>query len=58
MKIINLTNILTSNSTKNLNRVFYSGQSGAEACEAALMLSYQFFLKKVLKIKICLFQEM
>lgn len=43
---LELSNILTSNSSKNLNRVFYSGQSGAEACEAALMLSYQYFYEK------------
>ena len=48
---IKLTNILTSNSTKNLNRVFYTGQSGAEACEAALMLSYQYFFEKGFKNK-------
>ena len=48
---IKLSNLLTAKSTKNLNRVFFSGQSGAEACEAALMLSYQYFYEKGFKNK-------
>ena len=46
-----LSDLLIRNSSKNLNRVFYSGQSGAEACEAALMLSYQYFYEKGYKNK-------
>ena len=36
-----LSNILTKNSRSNLKKVYFSGNSGAESCEAALRLSYQ-----------------
>lgn len=36
-----LAEALLSNNISGLNRVFYSGGSGAEACESAIHLSYQ-----------------
>lgn len=44
-----LSNILIKNSKHKLNKVFYTGNSGAEACEAACRLALQYF--KNLKIK-------
>ena len=38
---IKLASLLIKQAPNGLNRVFYSGQSGSEACEAALQLSYQ-----------------
>ena len=36
-----LADIITSSNPKELNRVFFSGGSGGEACETALQISYQ-----------------
>ena len=36
-----LSNVLCKNKKHNLDRVYFSGNSGAEACEAALRMSYQ-----------------
>ncbi len=37
----NLSNIILSNKKNNLDCVYYVGSSGAEACEAAIKMSYQ-----------------
>ena len=36
-----LSKLISNNMCKSLNKVFYSGQSGSEACEAAIMMSFQ-----------------
>ena len=36
-----LSNLLLSMSSHNLDRVYYSGNSGTEACESAMKMSYQ-----------------
>ena len=38
---VKLASLIVSQAPNGLNRVFYTGQSGSEACEAALQLSYQ-----------------
>ena len=39
--LIKLSNILCSRAKHGLNRVYFAGNSGAEACEASLRMSYQ-----------------
>lgn len=39
--LFKLSNILCSKTKHGLNRVYFSGNSGAEACEASLRMSYQ-----------------
>ena len=36
-----LSNILCKNKKNKLDKVYFSGNSGAEACEAAMRMSYQ-----------------
>ena len=38
-----LANLLCSKTSSGLNRIFFVGSSGSEACEAAMKMSYQFF---------------
>lgn len=40
-----LSKLITDNSIKNMNMVFFTGQSGSEACEAAMLLSHQTHLE-------------
>ena len=46
-----LANLLISKTNSNLDRVFLVGSSGAEACEAAIKMSYQYFYDKGYKNK-------
>lgn len=39
--VIKLATVLLSQAKNNLKRVYFSGNSGAEACEAAMKISYQ-----------------
>ena len=40
--VIRLSKIIGSNSPSNCNQVYFAGNSGGEACEAAMKLSYQY----------------
>ena len=46
-----LANLVLSKKKHKLNRVFLSGNSGAEACESAMRMSYQYFFNKGKKNK-------
>lgn len=46
-----LAELLLSNSKIKLNKVFFVGSSGAEACEAAMKMSFQYFYDKGFKKK-------
>lgn len=46
-----LSKLLLSNKANNLDKVFYVGSSGAEACEAAMKMSYQYFYSRGFKKK-------
>tara|TARA_B100000963_G_scaffold29270_1_gene21708 strand:- start:34554 stop:35876 length:1323 start_codon:yes stop_codon:yes gene_type:complete len=46
-----LSKLLLKNKFNNLNKVFLTGASGAEACEAAIKMSYQYFYSKGFKKK-------
>ena len=46
-----LAKLLVSKTSSNLNRVFFVGSSGSEACEAAIKMSYQYFYDKGFKNK-------
>ncbi len=48
---IDLSKLLLKNRKNKLNKVFFVGSSGAEACEAAIKMSYQYFYSKGLKNK-------
>ena len=48
---IDLSKILLKNSLNKLNKVFFVGSSGAEACEAAIKMSYQYFYSRGFKKK-------
>lgn len=39
--VVKLADLLLSKKNNNLSRVYFSGNSGAEACEAAMKMSYQ-----------------
>ncbi len=41
-----LAKLLVSKTRSKLNRVFFVGSSGSEACEAAIKMSYQYFYDK------------
>ena len=47
-----LATLIAGQAPKGLNKVFFSGQSGSEACEAALQLSFQSHFERGLKGKI------
>ena len=47
-----LANLIISQAPDGLNRVFFSGQSGSEACEAALQISFQSHFERGLKDKV------
>lgn len=46
-----LSELVVSKKKHNLNRIFFSGNSGAEACESAMRMSYQYFYNKGMKKK-------
>ena len=46
-----LSNLVISKKKHNLDKVFFAGNSGAEACEAAMRMSYQFFFNLGFKKK-------
>ena len=46
-----LSKLMVSQAPDDLNKVFFSGQSGSEACEAALQLSFQSHFERGLKEK-------
>lgn len=46
-----LSKIVLSKKKHRLSKVFFTGNSGAEACEAAIRMSYQYFLNKGFKKK-------
>ena len=46
-----LAQSLLKNNSNNLKKVFLVGSSGAEACEAAIKMSYQYFYEKGFKNK-------
>lgn len=46
-----LANLIVAQAPIGLNKVFFSGQSGSEACEAALQLSFQSHFERGLKEK-------
>ena len=52
-----LSNILLKNKKHNLNNVFFTGNSGAEACEAACRLALQYFDNQEINSKKFLFLE-
>ena len=52
-----LANKILSNKINKLDRVFLVGSSGAEACEAAIKMSYQIHYDNGNKQKISLYQE-
>ena len=46
-----LANLILKNKENTLDKVFLVGSSGAEACEAAMKISYQYFFSKGLRNK-------
>ena len=46
-----MAKLLVSKTISELNRVFFVGSSGSEACEAAIKMSYQYFYDKGFKNK-------
>ncbi len=48
---IELSSLLLKNKKNKLDKVFFVGSSGAESCEAAIKMSYQYFYSKGLKKK-------
>lgn len=47
-----LSKLIVAQAPNGLNKVFFSGQSGSEACEAALQLSFQSHFERGLKDKV------
>jgi adenosylmethionine-8-amino-7-oxononanoate aminotransferase len=47
-----LAELIVNQAPNGLNRLFFSGQSGSEACEAALQLSFQAHFERGLKDKV------